>query len=77
MEKWEYFQQHEKYRYHIARPKEAVKMFLACVLLECFHNFSLNPYYEPQSWFMMTVLVNNVFQSLYSHIICRDVTNNI
>ena len=32
-----------------------LRWFLACVLLECFHNFSLDPYYEPLSWFMMYV----------------------
>ena len=28
-------------------------MVLACILLGCFHNFSLDPYYEPLPWLMI------------------------
>ena len=33
--------------------RKLLRWFLACVLLGCFHNFSLDPYYEPLSWFMI------------------------
>ena len=35
--------------------RKLLRWFLACVLLECFHNFSLDPYYEPLSWFMISI----------------------
>ena len=28
-------------------------MILACILIGCFHNFSLDPYHEPLPWFMI------------------------
>ena len=34
-------------------PKEAVKMVVAYVLLECLYNFLLDPCYEPLLWFMI------------------------
>ena len=38
------------------KPKEALKMVFGVILLGCFHNFSLDPYYEPLLWFMMRVI---------------------
>ena len=74
MEKWGYFQQHEKYRNHITRllnfgnslkrdsghffkSKEAVKMVFGVRSNRVFHNFLLDPYYEPLLWFMIIFCV--------------------
>ena len=37
--------------------RKLLRWFLVCVLLECFHNFSLDPYYEPLLWFMIKELM--------------------
>ena len=34
-------------------PKEALKIVLGVRSIRVFHNFSLDPYYEPLLWFMI------------------------
>ena len=40
--------------------KEAFEVILLYVLLGCFRNFSLDPYYEPLLWFMIHQ-INQIF----------------
>jgi len=51
--------------------------FLACVLLESFIKFLVNPYYEPLLWFMMRIFL--IFWWLTKRVhfsILRIITSN-
>ena len=39
---------------------------MACVLLECFENFLPDPYYVPLPWYMITLLIHNIYFADYT-----------